>query len=142
MNEENQKFQMELYKIFNQRTNEAIKEFYRLNEVFLIINSGLLAFVNFSANNFLSFFTALVGIFISILWFQSSKTQHKFKLLWIEEVKKIERNLNIEIWRREKQQRIAQETGPIYDKFKWLVILFLITWSGFALYFFFKLSLL
>ena len=65
---------IEIYKIFNDRVTEEIKEFYKVNEIFLAINSGLLA-VTFTLKIEQKVFSALfcfISFIIACIWYKSN----------------------------------------------------------------------
>jgi len=141
--EEEKEIQLELYKVLNKRTDEEIKEFYRLNEVFLGIHSGLLGLLIYktlgsqSYSLFFVFVIVIFGFVLSILWLRSNVVHHNWKEWWIEHIKRTENHLSIDVWKSTKVLKDIK-LGRIFDNFSYLIFLFQIVWLSFLVYFIYQ----
>jgi len=91
MDKNNKKVELEIYKVFNNRSIEGIKEFYNFSKIILIILSAIFGLSHYgkivtSTSNSLS----LIGLFIAIIWFLGTISQIKWKRWWEARTDRVE----------------------------------------------------
>ncbi len=136
---ENQKSELEAYKIVNEKINKEVDEYYQINNLFLLVQTigvfGLFSILDKK----LSVVPLVVMLASSFFWSKINEKAYSWREYWVRRAKKFEREgvLNgISLWVETEE---VQFMGGVWRLISYLPFIFFVTWSIFTVIYFINL---
>jgi len=99
---------MDAYEITNRKIFEEVREFYKVNEIFLAIHAGVLISILYVENDFIypkQTMIGFLGLIISFAWYSCNKKNRIWEDWWIDKAAEFEQEAigDKKIWREIKE---------------------------------------
>jgi len=123
----------QIYSQINLKLNEQVKEFYTLVAVFTTLNTLIFTFLALSLNSdklIFKYSAMVVGLIVSLIWFESICIMERWKKAWMNEIKEIELNYfkTITPWTKVLQLASDYKFGSVTNMMKLISLLFSSLW--------------